>query len=185
MVATSDLQWFHEYSHDVHHFLCYYTGRRDVADMLWNVFATAHRQYGSPRKQKSQYEHIHPKLTIIALARRLVQRQHRQQRLMRFIPRGLLRSKYRAMDTHPGQPLVLDEPFASLYRALAAVGPLYRDVLILRSIMDLTELETAEVLDWSVDRVHVMMQRALLELGTSVRDLELEQEGIANHAVDR
>ncbi|WP_417899890.1 RNA polymerase sigma factor [Bacillus haimaensis] len=63
--------------------------------------------------------------------------------------------------TLPENIAQLGEREEELYRALQAIKRSYRDVIILRKIKELTIKETAEVLNWSENKVKVTLFRGL------------------------
>lgn len=80
----------------------------------------------------------------------------------------------------PAEQLDLQEEQQALYRAIQQIKPAYREVLILRGIKGLSAKETAEILQWSENKVNVTLHRAM----KAVRDkLELAGKELIGNVI--
>jgi RNA polymerase sigma-70 factor (ECF subfamily) len=80
----------------------------------------------------------------------------------------------------PEELLDVQEEQQALYRAIQQLKPTYREVLILRGIKGLSAKETAEILNWSENKVNVTLHRAM----KAVKDkLELEGKELIGNAI--
>lgn len=168
-------QWFIEYSHDVYHFLIYYTGKSDVEDLVQEVYIKALHNLHHFKGDSS------PKTWLITIARNLAIDLHRKKRLAQYLPEQLLRAFPSNIRT-PEQELELKEEFQVLYQAIRQLKRSYRDVVLLRGIQELTTEETAEILGWSTNRVNVTLHRAIKELKKG--HILGQKEGVFSNALD-
>lgn len=150
-------RWFHQYGNDVYNYLAYFTGRRDVEDLVQEVFTKALRAL-------SGYEgRARPKTWLLAIARHAAIDYMRRQKLMDWVPEnvlGFLTSNERT----PEKEVVLKEQLQEVYQAMNQLKRTYREVLILRMIEGISTQETAEVLGWSEAKVSTTLHRAIKEL---------------------
>lgn len=156
-------QWFLRYGDDIYKFLVYYTGSRDVDDLVQDVFLKA---LGSVESFQGRSQ---PKTWLLTIARHTAIDHARKKRLRSWLPNMWL-SQLTSDEKTPEEQLDLQEEQQALYRAIQQVKPAYREVLILRGIKGLSAKETAEILQWSENKVNVTLHRAM----KAVRDkLEL------------
>lgn len=166
-------QWFLRYGDDVYKFLVYYTGSRDVDDLVQDVFLKAFGAVGS-FEGRSQ-----PKTWLLTIARHTAIDHARKQRLRSWLPDMWL-SNLASDEKTPEELLDVQEEQKALYRAIRQVKPAYREVLILRGIKGLSSRETAEILNWSENKVNVTLHRAM----KAVKDkLELEGKELIGNAI--
>jgi RNA polymerase sigma-70 factor (ECF subfamily) len=152
-------EWFLRYAKDIKNFLIYYTNQTDVEDFVQECFLRAWK--GLDRfAEKSD-----PKTWLIAIARNVAIDAARKKALWRYLPYSswkTIKSNAPALETS----LILQEEMQELYRAIQQLKRSYRDVVILRGIMELSVEETARILDWSETKVSVTFHRALAKLRT-------------------
>lgn len=150
-------RWFHQYGPDIYNYLAYFTGRRDVEDLVQEVFTKALRGL-------SGYEgRAQPKTWLLAIARHTAIDSMRKQKWWDWFPEsvlGLLASRERT----PEKSLVLKEQLQEVYQAMNRLKRSYREVLILRLIEGISTEETAQVLGWSEAKVSTTLHRAIKEL---------------------
>lgn len=166
MAEQDDLMnWFNQYSDDIYNFLVYYTGSKDVEDLVQEVFLKVMKKFG-------QFEgRSHPKTWLITIARRTAVDQRRKQRLSKFFPDSFFK-EITAPDPSPEQALLGKEQQQKLYRLLRELKQAYQDVLILRGLLEMSVEETKETLGWSRDKVNITFYRAKQALRR-----KMEQEG--------
>lgn len=157
-------QWFLRYSDDIYKFLVYYTGNKDVDDLVQDVFLKALRSLDS-FEGRSQ-----PKTWLLTIARHTAIDYARKQRFRNWLPDKWLTS-LKSEERTPEEILNLQEEQQALYQAIQHVKPAYREVLILRGIKGLSSKEAAEIMDWSENKVNVTLHRAM----KAVRE-KLEQD---------
>ncbi|QRG67216.1 RNA polymerase sigma factor [Brevibacillus choshinensis] len=166
-------QWFLRYGDDIYKFLVYYTGSRDVDDLVQDVFLKALGAAGT-FEGRSQ-----PKTWLLTIARHTAIDHARKKRLRSWLPDMWLTNLISAEKT-PEELIDLQEEQQALYRAIQQVRPAYREVLILRGIKGLSAKETAQILNWSENKVNVTLHRAM----KAVKDkLELEGKELIGNAI--
>ncbi|WP_289139580.1 RNA polymerase sigma factor [uncultured Brevibacillus sp.] len=146
-------QWFRAYSNDVYRFLVYYTGRKDIDDLVQETFIRA-------LKAHQHTEIVNPKTWLFAIARNVAIDEKRKKKLRNWLP-DLFLQHLVSRDKTPEESLELGENKRILYDTINQLKRSYRDVLILRGIKGLSSAETAEVLGWSEAKVHITLHRAL------------------------
>jgi RNA polymerase sigma-70 factor (ECF subfamily) len=154
-------QWFLRYSHDIYKFLVYYTGNRDVEDLVQEVFIKAIKALGTFEGRAQ------PKTWLLAIARNTAIDYERKKRFRSWLPESLLRN-VKTEERTPEEMLDLNEEKKELYEALQQLKQSYREVLILRGIKGLSPIEAAMVLNWSESKVNVTFHRALKALQSSL-----------------
>ncbi|MFS0558372.1 RNA polymerase sigma factor [Brevibacillus sp. 179-C9.3 HS] len=166
-------QWFLRYGDDIYKFLIYYTGNRDVDDLVQDVFLKALRSMES-FEGRSQ-----PKTWLLTIARNTAIDHRRKQRLRNWLPDKWL-AHVEADEKTPEEILYLHEEQQALYHAIREVKTAYREVLILRGLKGLSPKETAEILHWSENKVNVTFHRAM----KAVREiLEREKKEMIGDAI--
>ncbi len=151
-------QWFRAYSNDVYRFLVYYTGRKDIDDLVQETFIRA-------LKAPQQAEIVNPKTWLFAIARNVAIDEKRKKKWRNWLP-DLFLQQLVSRDKTPEESLELSENKRILYDAINQLKRSYRDVLILRGIKGLSSKETAEVLGWSEAKVHLTLHRAMKAVQT-------------------
>lgn len=146
-------QWFLTYSNDVYRFLVYYTRRKDVDDLVQETFIRA-------LKAISQTQIANPKTWLFAIARNVAIDDMRRTKLMNWLPDKFLQHLV-SRDKTPEESFELSENKRLLYDMINQLKQSYRDVLILRGIKGLSSKETAEVLEWSEEKVNITLHRAM------------------------
>ncbi|QTD42873.1 RNA polymerase sigma factor [Sporosarcina sp. Te-1] len=160
-------EWFHLYERDITSYLIYFTGRFDVEDYVQETFLIA------LQKRTSFNHRSHPRTWLISIARnRVVDTFRRKQvweRLMPFlhIPPTVQNSLEAALIATHDQQL--------LYQAIAKLSARYRDVVILRGILEMSVSETARVMHCSENYVRVLFHRALAKLRKTLEEIPYEQ----------
>jgi len=152
-------EWFHQYSHDVYHFLIYYTGKSDVEDLVQETFIKALKGL-----ERFNYNSS-PKTWLFTIARNLAIDEARKKK--NRIWDKITRFDHTAEGVAAETPETIFEENEQARELLAAIQKLkqnYREVVILRGIKELSVAETAAVLDWTEDMVRTNYHRALKAL---------------------
>lgn len=152
-------EWFRQYSHDVYNFLIYYTGKRDVEDLVQETFIKALKGL-----ERFNYNSS-PKTWLFAIARNLAidETRKKKNRIWDKIAR-FDKSNEGADSETPETIFEGNEQAQELLLAIRGLKQNYRDVVILRGIKELSVAETAAVLDWTEDMVRTNYHRALKAL---------------------
>ncbi|MET3287817.1 UNVERIFIED_CONTAM: RNA polymerase sigma-70 factor (ECF subfamily) [Brevibacillus sp. OAP136] len=160
---------FELYCDDVFRYLVYYTGSRDVEDMVQEVFIKALKAYETFAGRS------HPKTWLLTIARNTAIDFARKNRRWSFLPESWL-TNVQANEQTPDEIVTQGEEKEQLYAALSRLKPNYREVLILRGIKELSAAQTAEILDCSENKVNVTMHRAMKALRAQMGDYADERE---------
>lgn len=156
--------WFQLYERDITSYLIYYTGSLDVEDVVQETFIVA-------MKKMSRFnEQSHPKTWLISIARNIVIDTHRRRKVWERIKD--LVSNRQELSNELEMQAIAKQNNIQLYKAIHRLSPQYKEIVILRGILELPSKEVSEVLRSNVNRVDVMFHRSLKRL----RDL-LEEEG--------
>jgi RNA polymerase sigma-70 factor, ECF subfamily len=150
--------WFESYSDDIYHYLVYFTGRKDVEDLVQEVFIKAMKGIHTFKGNSSA------KTWLISIARNTAIDEARKQKMLRFLP---FQDNTDMKDERQQNPELISqvkEEHARLYQAISQLKKSYRDVILLRKISELTSEEAAEVLGWKVEKVNLTLHRALKSL---------------------
>lgn len=156
-------EWFHEYKHDVYHFLVYYTGKRDVEDLVQEVFI---------RCIKSSNKEIgNPKAWLLTIARNVAINASRKSKISIWLPAVML-DVLPATTKTPEEELDLKGELQAVYQALNKLKKNYREVILLRELQELTVQETAIILGWPPNKVTITLHRALKKLRDKLEEEE-------------
>ncbi|MBX0359561.1 RNA polymerase sigma factor [Halobacillus sp. Nhm2S1] len=150
--------WYEEYSQDIFNFLVYYNQTDDVDDLLQEVFFKAWKKRFTFKGDSS------PKTWLFSIARRVSIDSFRKQKL-----KHLFRLQENPKDTDTPEKRLMDkEEVIELYTAIRNLKRSYREVVICRGILELSTNETAEVLQWSNEKVDTTYHRAKTKLGETL-----------------
>ncbi|KAA0549077.1 RNA polymerase sigma factor [Bacillus sp. BGMRC 2118] len=156
MEGNSVIEWFYLYEQDVTSFLVYYTGSMKVEDIVQETFFIA-------MKKRSTYKGTsHPKTWLISIARNLVIDEYRRKMVWNKMKHLFSLEKESSIPIEEMTISKLDHE--QLYRAIEQLSTPYRDVVILRGILEYSSAEASEVLRCSSNKVNVMYHRALKKL---------------------
>lgn len=155
--------WFLKYSDDIYNFLVYYTGNKDVEDIVQEVFVKALKNYPSYNNKSS------PKTWLISIARNLSIDYQRRNALLKWFPLDKI-INHPSFDQSPDTKIELQADIEYLYENIRKLKRSYQDVLILRGIKGLTTEETAEILDWSQNKVNLTLHRAIKALKKMIKE---------------
>ena len=158
-------EWFRQYNNDILNFLIYYTGRIDVEDMVQEVFIRA------LRKMNTFQELSNPKTWLFSIARNIAIDEMRKQKKEKDKQQQLLHFQGQSYSNSPEDIYRLNETNKEIYQTIQTLKQNYCDVLILKGIKELSVKETAEILDWSENKVKVTYNRALKALAKKIGGL--------------
>ncbi len=163
-------QLFLHYSNDVFKFLVYYTGNRDVEDLVQEVFIKAIKAFDT-FEGRSQ-----PKTWLLTIARNTAIDYQRKKRFRHLLPDKWLQH-VQATERTPDEILNLNEDKKALYNAMQQLKQSYREVLILRGLKGLSPAETAKILQWTEAKVNNTLHRAVKALRSKLTDQREELMG--------
>ncbi|MBH0170244.1 MULTISPECIES: RNA polymerase sigma factor [Fictibacillus] len=150
-------QWFTLYHNDIYNFLIYYLGTKDVEDMVQEAFVKGFK-YIDQFEQRAD-----PKTWLISIARNIaidhIRKTKRQYALV-----NQLKSIFSEKSKLPHDWVLEDERKKELYEAITELKASYRDVVILRGILDFTPEETSHILKWKIDKVNLTYYRSVQSL---------------------
>lgn len=159
--------WFQKYERDITSFLVYYTGSMDVEDLVQDTFLIAMRRVAKFKGNS------HPKTWLISIARNIVIDRYRREKVWKRIKHYFANEQEL---TQGSEELVIKkQAHRQLYDAINLLMPPYKEVVILRGILELSSQETSEILKCTSNKVNVNYHRALKKL----RNI-LEEEGIGH-----
>jgi RNA polymerase sigma-70 factor, ECF subfamily len=143
----------------MYHFLVYYTGLNDVEDLVQEVFIRAIKGIDVFQENST------PRTWLFSIARHVGIDEIRRRKRRHFFKKVTFEKEdLISNEKTPEQLLQMSETNKLLYHAIQSLKPNYRDVVILRSIKDLSVSETAEVLGWNENKVRLNFHRALKAL---------------------
>ncbi|MDV2581555.1 RNA polymerase sigma factor [Alkalibacillus haloalkaliphilus] len=155
--------WYDHYSDDLYNFLLYRVGEADVEDLLQEVFIRAYKGLGSFEGDAN------PKTWLYNIARNISIdeiRKRQRQKWKSIIP---FESNHEPKtERTPEQVLELDEEKQVIYQAIQSLKPAFRDVIILRGIKELSVTETADVLNWTENKVRSTYHRSKQSLAQKI-----------------
>lgn len=154
---------FLEYSDDLHNYLVYYTGSPDVEDLLQEVFIKVIRfnhTYNGKASLKSW---------LFAIARNEAKDFYRRQKRVQWVPVRVLDFLHIHHET-PDKLLEKKDQSYWLLKKIHELKPSYRDVVLMRFILELSISETAFALNWSESKVTSTYRRAFQKLKEMIHD---------------
>ncbi|RHW41518.1 RNA polymerase sigma factor [Neobacillus notoginsengisoli] len=149
-------EWFQQYSHDVYNFLIYYTGKRDVEDLVQETFIKALKGL-----ERFNYNSS-PKTWLFTIARNLAIDDARKKKNRIWDKITRFEQQPEGVDSETPETIFeANEQAEELLAAIQKLKQNYREVVILRGIKELSVAETAAVLNWTEDMVRTNYHRAL------------------------
>ncbi|MBT2687782.1 sigma-70 family RNA polymerase sigma factor [Bacillus sp. ISL-47] len=151
-------EWYSLYADDIYNFLIYYSSNTDAEDILQEVFIKA-------LNNLENFEwNSNPKTWLIKIARNTAIDQSR--RLSRL---QLILKKIRKKDEYvsPEDIFIENEEIAELYCHINKLPQKYREVVILRGILELSVTGTATVTGWTENSIRLNYHRAKKKLKDS------------------
>lgn len=160
--------WFQNYESDITNFLVYFTGSVEVEDLVQDTF------YIAIKKLSKYKEDSHPKTWLIAIARNIVIDRYRRKQVWERIKHYLSAEQSYKNDIE--NSLIQNFENNLLYKAIHQLSPLYKEVVILRGIMEMSPKEVGTVLKCSQNKVNVMYHRALKKIKEILEEEDFHYE---------
>ncbi|MBS4192000.1 RNA polymerase sigma factor [Bacillus sp. FJAT-49705] len=151
-------EWFYEYSNDIYQFLIYYLGTSDVEDLVQEVFIRAIKSVDHFAGKSS------PKTWLFSIARHVAIDEIRKRKRRKMKDILMMRPHEDEALNNPEKVFNMNESNQELHRVIQTLKSNYRDVIILRGIKELSISETANVLNWSEEKVRLTFHRAIKAL---------------------
>ncbi|ART75589.1 RNA polymerase [Sutcliffiella horikoshii] len=152
-------EWFYLYSDDIYHFLFYRLNSKhhDVEDLVQEVFIRALKSLDRYKGEAS------PKTWLYSIARNIAIDAHRKKKRDKWkwllqVESGRV-PESTGKDT-PEQLFFVSEEQKKLLNAIRSLKESYQEVLIMRSIKELSVQETAAALGWNENKVRSTLHRA-------------------------
>lgn len=149
---------YETYYNDLYQYVFYSVSNQALAeDLTQEVFIRALLAYDQFRGESTE------KTWLFAIARRAIidwYRKKKREVLFDFTTWKQPPSEERL----PDELAEARDDTRALYEGIQKLKPNYRDVVILRSIQDLSIKETADIMGWNVTKVKVTHHRALKKL---------------------
>lgn len=149
-------KWFELYERDITSFLIYYTGSMDIEDLVQETFLRA------LSKIKKYNESAHPKTWLISIARNMVIDHYRRNRVWTKIKHKFLQEQNFFINTE--QHIMLNQENSHLYNAISKLPSTYKEVIILKGIMEMSSKEVSCVMKSNENNINVMYHRSLKKL---------------------
>ncbi|MBP2239880.1 RNA polymerase sigma-70 factor (ECF subfamily) [Cytobacillus eiseniae] len=161
-------EWFHDYSDDILNFLIYYTGRVDVEDLVQEVYIRAFRRIHTFNRLSR------PKTWLFTIARNIAIDEMRKEKKEKDKQQKFAHYQVHHEIKSPEDIYRLTETNKEIYQTIQTLKQSYRDVLILKGIKEMSSKETAEILNWSENKVRVTYNRGLKALENRIGGLSDE-----------
>lgn len=145
---------FDEFADDVYSFLVYYTGTQDVDDLVQETFIKAMRGIDKFEGRSNS------KTWLLQIARNVAVDHYRRNKKHSFVSDDYLRDMDSGEKT-PEELAELRDSHKIMFQLLSQLKPMYREVILYRTVMDMTVEETARLLNWPASRVRVTFHRAI------------------------
>jgi RNA polymerase sigma-70 factor (ECF subfamily) len=157
-------EWFDLYERDITSYLVYYTGSMDVEDLVQETFLRA------LNKISRFNENAHPKTWLISIARNMVIDHYRRNRVWKKLRHIFFHEQFFSFDMD--QCILLNQQNTFLYKAINSLPANYKEVIILRGILDMSSKEVSSIMKSNENNINVLYHRSLKKL-----KIILEKEG--------
>ena len=157
-INTEVEEWFDRYADDVYSFLSYYCGSLDVDDLVQETFLRAMVKMDLYKGNAS------PKTWLCSIARNVAKDSFRKHRSLPTVMETSALVQVPSSEMSPEGLTQFNEMKQDLHAVIGKLQPNYRDVVILRGILDLSVSEAASVLGWADGKVRTVYHRALKSL---------------------
>ncbi|MEI4771837.1 RNA polymerase sigma factor [Psychrobacillus sp. FJAT-51614] len=157
-------EWFELYVKDITSYLMYYTGSIDVEDLVQETFLRA------MKKLTVYKENGHPKTWLISIARHMVIDQYRKNNVWNKIRHLFIKEQNILIDME--QHIMINQENIVLYHTINKLPAHYKEIIILKGIMEMSSKEVSKVIGSNENNVNVLYHRSLKKL----KEL-LEEEG--------
>lgn len=169
MISDKISEWFYQYNKDIYHFLFYYVGSGDIDDLVQEVFIRSIKGFNTFQSKSSV------KTWLFSIARNVGIDEIRKRKRTRMINVFSFRGNEFKAEKTPEVMFTLNENNRNLYQVIQSLKSNYRDVIILRAIKELSVSETADILNWSENKVRITYHRALKALREKKEDIQYER----------
>ncbi len=163
---------YNQYYQDVYHFAIYYTNNPSEAeDITQETFIKVMRNLSHLKSSEKI------KTWIFSIAKNTAIDYKRKQRTIPYLPEHFLQKKSNELpiDHH----IEMKEDWETLQKALLFIKPLFRSLIILRGIKELSVKETATIVGCTELKIRVDYHRAVKQLSRQVEKIE-ERWGAVN-----
>lgn len=164
--------WFLQYEKDITNYLVYYTGSRDVEDLVQETFLRAFRAFERFKHNSS------PKTWLISIARNTAIDYYRKKSVWQKLKERLDQEHQQNHELQSDERLLRKMEYAHLYGAINQLKATYRDVVLLKGIAELSSQEAGQVLGWSENKVNVTFFRAVKKLNELMKEGEYFEQFI-------
>lgn len=156
MAASGINQLFSMYCNDVYHYIGYFIGFDDAEDIVQEVFIRAFYSWESFNGGSSR------KTWLLSIARHTAVDELRKRRKKKMI-KSISVTDGHIADSGKTPEIYheIKETNKELYKAILRLKESYRQVVVLRGIQEMSVQETAEILNWKPEKVHITLHRAL------------------------
>ncbi|MFA9557971.1 RNA polymerase sigma factor [Evansella sp. AB-rgal1] len=160
------------YYRDVYQFCLYFTNNKnDAEDLTQETFV----------KVLNGLSHFHHrakvKTWILSIAKNTAIDHYRRKKIIKFLPEIFINERMTESGV-PDEVYRVKEEWQEVEIALISLKPLYRNVIILKGIQELSNKETAEILGCNETKVRVTFHRAIKQLHTK---LSMPERGYFHH----
>ncbi|ALC84399.1 MULTISPECIES: RNA polymerase sigma factor [Bacillaceae] len=157
-------EWFELYEKDVTSYLIYYTGSIDVEDLVQETFLRAMKKMTVYKKNG------HPKTWLVSIARNMVIDQYRKSNVWNKIRHLFIKEQDILINME--QNIMINQDNSVLYHTINQLPAHYKEIIILKGIMEMSSKEVGLVIRSNENNVNVLYHRSLKKL----KEL-LEKEG--------
>ncbi|WP_036143249.1 RNA polymerase sigma factor [Lysinibacillus sp. BF-4] len=161
--------WYNAYSTTIYQYVFFLVRDVELAeDITQETFYRAYKQAARFRQQASVKTWLH------RIARNAAYDELRRKRLIAFVT--FTKQHEPQMDDLALRSLLTKELHSKLYQAISQLKLVYRDVLVLRYIEELSVKDTAQILGFSESKVKSTAARALQSLTTIMKERGWDDE---------
>jgi RNA polymerase sigma-70 factor, ECF subfamily len=163
---------YEKYFQDVYQYLLFFTNSQNEAeDLTQDTFIRVFKSYPLFNHRSSV------KTWIISIAKRTAIDHYRKKKWISLLPETI-GDVMRSEEGNPQQLIEVKEEWEGIQRALSALKPDYRNVVILRGLKEYSVKETADILNWKESKVKVAYHRAVKLLKEQLGSLD--EGGVMN-----
>lgn len=161
--------WYNMYSTTVYQYLFFLVRDVELAeDLTQETFYRAYKQAVNFRQQASVKTWLH------RIARNAAYDELRRKKLIAFVT--FTKQHEPQVDDLALRSLLTEELHSKLYQAISQLKLVYREVVVLRYIEELSVKETAQILGFSESKVKSTAARAMQALTTIMKECGWDDE---------
>lgn len=159
---------FLKYGDSIYNFLTYYTGKKEVEDIVQEVFVKVIRN--------SDLDNIqNPKSYLMRIARNIAINHFHKRKVFQWVSEDILQGIL-TKDLTPEDKVLIHEEYNELIKGINKLKRNYKDVLVLKLVNDFSFEEIAQTLNWKLSKVKTTYYRAINKL----KQLMSENEEVDN-----